>query len=171
VDTIDVFTDRFTAGLILQIMTTFYKAKYGVQTERFYQPNEKLTFEGQTMLQYNKYELPSDLGGYNLAVFTHPYFDDKLAAFSPAQANRARTLWAIDWSDVEIGIAATNSANRQTNIADNLYNCVIKPNMHHFQLNSTTWTPIIEDPARHYIVDNFGPQCPTLTVAGCNVNS
>lgn len=171
VDTIDVFTDRFTAGLILQIMTTFYKAKYGVQTERFYQPNEKLTFEGQTMLQYNKYELPSDLGGYNLAVFTHPYFDDKLAAFTPAQANRARTLWAIDWSDVEIGIAATNSANRQTNIADNLYNCVIKPNMHHFQLNSTTWTPIIEDPARHYIVDNFGPQCPTLTVAGCSVNS
>lgn len=170
VDTIDFMTDRFTAGLILQLMTSFYKAKYGVNIERFYKPNEKLTFEGQTYLQYNVYELPSDVGGYNLAVFTHPYFDDKLASFGAAQANRGRTMWGIDWTDVAIGIAATNSANRQTNIADNLYNCVIKPNVHHYQLNSTTWTAIIEDPQRHYILDNFGPGCPTVTVAGCTVN-
>lgn len=170
VDTIDVFTDRFTAGAILQLMTSFYKAKYGVQTERFYEPNQKLTFEDQTYFQYNKYQLPSDLGGYNLAVFTHPYFDDKLSAMTAAQANRARTMWMIDWSDIEIGMSATNSANRMTNVADNIYNCVIKPNIHHYQLNSETWTAIIEDPQRHYIVDNFGPQCPTLTVPGCSVN-
>ena len=171
VDTVDFMTDRFTAGLILQMFTTFYKAKYGVETTRFYQPNQKLTFEGQVMLQYNLYELPPDMGGYNLAVFTHPYFDDKLSAFSPSQQNRARTMWGIDWSDLNIGIAATNSANRQTNIADNLYNCVIRPNVHHYQLNSTTWTTIIEDPARHYIIDGFSPACPVLTVAGCAVNA
>lgn len=171
VDTIDFMTDRFTAGMILQLFTTFYKAKYGVETTRFYKPNEKLTFEGQVMLQYNLYELPPDLGGYNLAVFTHPFFDDKLSAFDPAQQNRARTMWGIDWSDLNIGIAATNSANRQTNVADNLYNCVIKPNVHHYQLNSTTWTTIIEDPSRHYIIDGFSAACPTLTVAGCAVNN
>lgn len=171
VDTIDWMTDRFTAGAILQLMTTFYKAKYGVETTRFYQPNQKLMFEGQVMLNYNTYELPSDLGGYTFAVFTHPYFDDKLSAFSAGQQNRARTMWGIDWSDVQIGIAGTNSASRQTNIADNLYNCVIKPNVHHYQLNSTTWTSIIEDPSRHYIVDNFSTACPSLTVPGCTVNS
>lgn len=171
VDTIDWMTDRYTAGLILQLMTSFYKAKYGVETTRYYQPNQKLMFEGETMLTYNCYELPSDLGGYNLAVFTDPYFDDKLAGFTPAQQNRARTMWGIDWSDVQIGIAATNSAARQTNVADNLYNCVIRPNVHHYQLNSTTWTSIIEDPARHYIVDNFSSACPSLTVAGCSVNA
>lgn len=171
VDTIDFMTDRFTAGLILQLFTTFYKAKYGVNTERWYQPNQKLVFEDQVMLNYNVYQLPPDLGGYNLAVFTHPFFDDKLSAFDPAQQNRGRTMWGIDWTDVAVGIGATNSANRQTNLASDIWNCVIRPNVTHFQHNSTTWTAIIEDPTRHYIVDNFSSACPTLTVAGCTVNS
>lgn len=171
VDTIDWMTDRFTAGAILQLMTTFYKAKYGINTERFYQPNQKLMFEDQVMLTYNTYQLPPDLGGYTFAVFTHPYFDDKLAAFDQGIRSRGRTMWGIDWSDMQLGIAGTNSATRQTNIADNLYNCVIKPNVNHYQLNSTTWTSILEDPSRHYIVDNFNDTCPTLTVAGCTVNT
>lgn len=171
VDTIDIMTDRFTAGLILQVMTNYYKAKYNINTERFYQPNQKLVFDDQVSLQYNKYQLPSDLGGFDLAVFTHPYFDDKLSAFDPAQQNRGRTMWLIDWSDFEIGIAGTNSANRQTNVASDLYNCIIQPNVTHFQHNSTTWTTIIEDPARHFIADNFSAACPTITVAGCTVNS
>lgn len=171
VDTIDFMTDRFTAGAILQLFTTFYKAKYGIQTERFYQPNQKLVFDGQVALQYNLYELPPDMGGFNLAVFTHPYFDDKLSAFDAAQQNRGRTMWGLDWTDVQLGIGATNSANRQTNVASDLYNCIIRPNVTHFQHNSTTWTAIIEDPTRHYIVDNFSSACPTVTVAGCTVNS
>jgi len=171
VDTIDIMTDRFTAGAILQLMTSFYKSKYGTVSDRFYSPNEKLSFDNQVSLVYNKYELPSDVGGFHLAVFTHPYFDDKLAAFAPAQQQRARTVWMIDWTDFQLGIAATNSAVRQTNIADNLYNCVITPNVRHYQLNSTTWTSIVEDPNRHYVIDNFSGACPTVTVAGCTINS
>lgn len=167
---IDWMTDRFTAGAILQLMTSFYKAKYGIVTERFYQPNQKLTFEDQVMLTYNRYELPPDLGGYCFNVFTHPFFDDRLAAFAAAQQNRGRTMWGIDWSDFYIGIAGTNSANRQTNVMDRLFNCVVRPNVKHYQLNSTTWTTVLEDPARHYIVDNFSNACPVLTVAGCTVN-
>lgn len=170
VDTIDIMTDRFTAGAILSLMTKFYKAKYGIETHRYYQPDQKLTFDNQVMFNYNVYQLPPDLGGFNLAVFTHPYFDDKLSAMDPAIKSRGRTIWAIDWTDIVIGIAGSNSANRQTNIYDNLYNCVIKPNIHHYQLTSTTWTTIMEDPARHYVIDNFSDACPTLTVAGCDLN-
>ena len=123
------------------------------------------------MLKYNVYQLPSDLGGYELAVYTDQFFDDKLSAFDPSIQNRGRVLWGIDWSDFALGIAGTNSAVRQTNIYDNLYNCVITPNITHYMLNSTTWTTIVEDPARHQIIHNFSNACPVLTVPGCDLKT
>jgi hypothetical protein len=170
VDTIDIMTDRFTAGNIMQVMQKIYKAKYGVETQRFYQPNQKLVFTNQVALTYNVYQLPPELGGYNLAVFTHPFFDDKLAASN--SSNRARVVWFIDWSDIQIGIAKTNSVTRQTNVADDLYNCVITPNVKHYQLASTTWTTIIEDPSRHYMIENFQDACPTVSdPTGCELSN
>ena len=179
IDTIDWMTDRFTAGKILDLMTSFYKAKYGASIERHAQLDQKLVFENQVALTYNVYQLPPELGGYNMAVFTDPFFDGRLAASTATsidannitgdQGNRARTLWAIDWTDVMVGIAGTSSAKRQTNLADDLYTCIIKANVHHYLLESTQWTTIIEDPNRHYIIDNFSDDCPTLTVAGCTV--
>lgn len=169
VDTIDIMTDRFTAGSIMSIMTKFYKAKYGVEISRHFQANQALTFENQVMLNYNIYQLPPELGGYNLAVFTHPYFDDKLAASSSNIRSRARTIWAIDWSDFTIGIAETNSKQRQTNEADELYQYRMKANVKHVMMNSIKWTTILEDPNRHYVIDNFSDECPKLTVAGCDL--
>jgi hypothetical protein len=167
VQVIDAMTDRFTAGRIQDIFISYYKQKYGVVTERQYRPNQKLTFQDQVELTYNIYQLPPELGGFDFAVFTHQFFDDKLAA--AADANRARYLWIIDWSDIELGIAGTNSAQRRTNEADQLYNYVIKANIKHITLNSMTWCPIIEDPNRHYLVENFSTECPSLTVSGCSV--
>lgn len=168
VDTIDIGTDRFTAGIIQDIMIAYYKAKYGVNTTRFYEPNQKLEFEGQVYLTYNKYQLPPELGGYYIAVYTDRFFDDKLAAM--AGANRGHVLWILDWSDIELGVAATNSAVRMTNIMDALYNYTIKINIKHVTMNSMTWCPIIEDPNRHYIVENFSSACPKLTVSGCSLS-
>src|ERR1041385_8155963 len=42
VDTVDCMTDRFTAGIIHDVMIAFYKAKYGVGLTRFYEPNQAL---------------------------------------------------------------------------------------------------------------------------------
>lgn len=168
VEVIDVMTDRFTAGRIQDLMISYYKKKYGVVTNRQYQPDQALTFENQIQLNYNVYQLPPELGSFKLAVFTHQFFDDKLAAAQ--NANRARYLWFIDWSDIELGVAGTNSAQRRTNEADQLYNYVIKANIKHVTLNSMTWCPIIEDPNRHYIVENFSEACPSLTVSGCSID-
>lgn len=167
VDTIDIMTDRFTAGRILDMMITFYKAKYGANITRFYQPNMSLTFEDQVELYYNKYELPPEFGGISIAVFNHKFFDDKIAAMQGA--NRGNVLWMLDWTDIQLGVAGTNSAVRQTNVLDNLYNYVMKINVKHVTMNSMMWTPIIEDPNRHYLIENFSSACPTLTVSGCTV--
>lgn len=169
VDTIDIMTDRFTAGKILQIMIQFYKLKYGIDTTKFYQPGQRLQHAPMVDLIYNKYEIPADLGGYNLAVFTHPYFDDKLSAFDAGLQNRGRTIWILDWSDIAIGIAGTSSVSRRQPDPETsaLYACVIQANINHYQLNSTRWTAIIEDPTRHYIIDNFSDACPTLSFEPC----
>lgn len=169
VEVIDCMTDRFTAGMINDIMIDYYQKKYKVNTQRYYRPNEALKFDNQIMLNYNVYQLPPEFGGISLAVFWHQYFDDKLSAAS--SANHARTLWFLDWTDIELGISATNSAVRRTNEADQLYNYVMKINVKHVTMDSMTWAPIIEDPNRHYIVKNFSDACPTLSVAGCAVTS
>jgi len=172
IDTIDWMTDRWTAGNILELMQAYYKAKYGIDTTRYYQPNQALVHEKEVLMPYNIYQLPPDLGGYNMAVFHDSYFDDKLTAFvassggaAPAGdlGNRGRVLWGVDWSDFLLGIVASSSVQRQTNTADNLYNCIIKPNISHYMLNSVMWTSILQDPARHLIRHNFGsaPTGPT----------
>lgn len=169
VDTIDLMTDRFTAGLIHGAMIAFNKAKYGYTIERHFAPNQQLKFENEVMLNYNSYQLPPDYGGFQVAVFHHPFFDDKLSAMASAvkgstiASDPGRVLWALDWSDIELGIAGTNSVVRRTNEADSLYNYVMKINAKHVTLNSQTWCPIIEDPNRHMIFRNFSSAAPTLS--------
>lgn len=166
---IDAFTDRFTADNILTIMIQYYKDKYGWDTTRFYKPGEKLMFENQIMWNYNVFEFPDE--GVELAVIVDPFFDDYLAAFPAADKSRGRFFWLIDWSDFAIGLAGTASATRQTNVADNLYNCVITPNVNHYQLSSKTIAAMIQDPNRHALVENFSDSCPTLTANKCTPTS
>lgn len=169
VDRIDWGCDRTLYGQIRDKMIAFYKSKYGVNIERHYAVNQKLSFEGQTELTYDVYEIPAEYGGFELGIFHDDYFSDKLkaAGTDPDQRNRHRRLWGLDWSDIQIGIGGTASVPRQTNEADNLYNCVVKINKHHFQLASTQWTSIIEDPTRHFIFKNFSGECPILGVTPC----
>lgn len=181
VDTIDVMTDRFTAGFIFDWFMAFYKAKYGVVNNRNYSAGQELKFENQVELTYNTYQLPPELGGFNLAVFAHPFFEDKLTAMAyaagqtsatNAAADRGRALWALDWSDIELGMGGTNSVVRRTNEADELYQYVMKINVKHVTMESTKWCPIIEDPNRHSIEKNFDATCPTgITVSGCTVTA
>lgn len=162
---IDAMTDRFTRADILDIMIDYYKDKYGMDTTRFYKVGEQIKFENVVMWDYDVYQFPDE--GVELSVIEDPYFDDHLAAFATADKSRGRALWLIDWSDVQVGLAGTASAARQTNLADNLYNCVITPNVNHYQLNSKTVAAMLQDPNRHAIFFNFSDACPKLTVSNC----
>ncbi len=169
IDVIDAMTDRFTASKIRDLMLKYYADKYSTSSTLFYQPGQKIEYNGVTVLEYNIYDLPDQ--GVQLAVFTDPFFDDKLGAFDTNNKARARALWMIDWSDIDINVLKTRSVKRQTNVADNLYNCVIQPNVNHYVLNSKTFEVRVGDPSRHAMIENFSDACPTLTKSACELAS
>lgn len=165
---IDAMTDRWTAGNILTVMIDYYKKKYGADTTRFYQPNQALTFNNQVLWNYNIYQFPDE--GVELAVIHDQFFDDLMSATPVSQKTAGRYLWMIDWSDIWLGVGGAKSAARQTNVADNMYNCVITPVVTHYQLYSETVCAGLDDPNRHAIFTDFNDKCPCLTVAGCKLS-
>lgn len=186
VDTIDIMTDRFTAAQVRDVMIKYYKSKYSTDVNMFVSLGQKvLDMDDSVALEYNKYYLP-DQGCY-MAIFTDTYFDDKVAAFnnandataagfadaaaaSTAMRSRGRCMWLIDWSDVALNLLGTKSVKRQTNVADDQYNCVIQPNVKHYVLNSKKFEVRIGDPNRHAIIENITEGCPTITVSGCDLS-
>ena len=158
VSEIDVMVPRELSGLILANMVTFYKAKYGVDVQRQYNPNQELRHDNQVALRWNTYQIPDDFGGFNLNVFADDFFSDRIAAagsISTAAVARARSAWVIDWTDVALEMGASTSVSRQTNVNDALFRYVIKPNMKHVQLESETFAVTVSDPNRSAVVENF----------------
>lgn len=173
IDRIDGMGNRFQADQILTIMSQYYQKKYGMQWQRFFRAGEAIKFNDQILWNYNVYEFPDE--NVEFCMIVDSFFDDRQAVFDQANggqdASMGRELWLLDWSDVKIGLAGTASATRQTNVADNLYNCVITPNVNHYQLSSKTIAAMIEVPNRHAIIRNIGSGCPTITGTPCEVNS
>ncbi len=166
-------TDRFTKSRFRDAMIRYYKAKYGADITIYMKFGEKLvaSVTDRLVFEYDKYDLPDQ--GVSIAVYHNTYFDDRIGAApnlgaSAGTKNRARQLWAIDWSDIEIGLHGTKSIKRQTNEADNLYNCVIEKNINHYMLNSKKYEVRVGDSNRHLVFENFADACPTVTVSMCN---
>jgi hypothetical protein len=171
IDRIEWATNRTNAGRIFTTMLNFFKSYYGTEITRYFQPNQKLTFDKQVMLNYDVYEIPAEFGGFELVIWHDDYFSDKiLAAGSDAdQKNRQRVMWALDWSDIQVGIAGSASVQRKNPHpdVDSLYKCVIKNTENTYLLKSRTWTSIIEDPLRHYVIKNFNGDCPVINATPC----
>lgn len=68
-----------------------------------------------------------------------------------------RAMWFIDWSDVKIGIAGTNSVTRKWPKPEVMesYKCRMDHKETEYSLRSTKWTTMMDVPARHLIVENF----------------
>lgn len=174
---IDVMTDRYTAGLLEQSIGALL-AKYYNQTNSFFMRlGEVVDMNRKRVWGYREYDLPDAFGGYQLRVFTHEFFNDKISAFNGTSTttgmagtnNVHRMLWVIDWSDFYMGITGTNSRESRTNEADELYRYRIKINHKYVSMNSLTFVPVLEDPNRHLIYRNFSAACPTVTFTGCTV--
>jgi hypothetical protein len=69
----------------------------------------------------------------------------------------ARSLWFIDWSDIKIGLAGTNAITRKAPHpeTDRLYKCRMAHKNTEYSLRSTSWTTIMDVPARHLLIENF----------------
>ena len=173
IQVIDVMTDRVTADKIFQAMNQYYETKYGWTTQRNAQINEKITHDGIMLFNYNLYDIPEV--GIQLAVFHDPFFDDIINAAgynnlaagdivddstTPAgglSQSRFRTLWAIDWSDVKIGVAGTKSVTRKSPVPEVMeaYKCRMDAVIKEYNLRSTRWTTMVDRPQRHLIIRNF----------------
>ena len=168
---IDIMTDlRFTRPLLRQMMTRYYKQKYGIDNVSMWmESGKKITFNGSVMFEYDSYELPDY--GYTLNVFSDQYFDDKVAQFQTGQTSGGRAIWMIDWSDVMVGIIKNMSVPRTNNLADNVYKYVIQQNVQHVLLNSRTFEVSVGNTNRHRLIENYSDACAKLTVPGCDLSA
>lgn len=179
VTVIDLMTDKDSAHLIDLILTAHLQRLYGYNTTKFVEKGQVKDDSGYVRFTYNKYDVP----GYQvqLAIFVDNFFTDRITQFGDGSGgaqgsvdfkSRGRSLWAIDWTDFEIGIVGTNQAKREyrgetfANV-NPLFSCVITPNAKSYDLRSTTWTTLLGDARRHALIENFSAACPTITVPAC----
>ena len=175
VPVIDSFTDRHTAGYIFESMTKYYTARYGVNTTKYYNANQKITHDNWVMFVYDIYDVKE--AGVQWAVFQLDYFNDMVDAFNVVYvgwnfSTRANNLWFIDWSDISIGVARTKQVTRKSPSASTdlaAYQCVISPNVTTYDLRSKMWTVMVDRPNRHIIYHNFISGCPVVDIPECTV--
>jgi len=177
IDVIDIMTDRYTADNLMVAFSRYYQAKYGAQVNRFVDQGKKLEFNNQVLFNYNVYDLPEI--GVQIAVFHDPFFDDIISAAGQVSGvdtaggavtaadykSSRRCLYMLDWSDINIGIAGTNSVTRKhPNVeAQEMYKCRMEANVREYQLKSTKWTTMLDRPQRHLIVENFSDDLPAIS--------
>ncbi len=180
VTVIDFMTDKDTANLIDIVLLKYLRDNFGYNVTQFYEPGKVLDGSGVVRFTYKKYDIPAI--GFQIAVFVDQYFTDRVMQFGDGSGgangsvdfkSRGRAIWAVDWSDFDIGIVGTNSAKREYRgetyaNANSLFSCVITPNTKHYELRSTTWTTRLGDAKRSLILENFNlDTCPTLTLSAC----
>jgi hypothetical protein len=183
IDVIDIMTDRYTADNLMVAFSRYYQAKYGAQVNRFVDQGKKLEFNNQVLFNYNIYDLPEI--GVQIAVFHDPFFDDIISAAGQVSGvntaggnvttddykSSRRCLYMLDWSDINIGIAGTNSVTRKhPNVeAQEMYKCRMESNVREYQLKSTKWTTMLDRPQRHLIIENFSDTLPKVTALGIDL--
>jgi hypothetical protein len=171
ISVIDVMTDRITANNIFTVMNNYYKAKYGWEVTRNVEINGKVTHDGIMLFNYNKYDIPEV--GVQLAVFHDQYFDDLISATPSSDGtnsdfkSRSRALWLLDWSDIRVGIAGTNSVTRRNPAPEvmDAYRCRMSAVIKEYSLRSTTWTTMVDRPQRHLIIQGFSDANPLVTTS------
>jgi hypothetical protein len=169
ISVIDVMTDRITANSIFSKMNQYYRQKYNWEVTRNVEINGKVTHDGIMLFNYNKYDIPEV--GIQLAVFHDQYFDDLISATPSSDGtnndfkSRSRALWLLDWSDIRIGVAGTNSVTRRNPSPEvmDAYRCRMNAVIKEYSLRSTTWTTMLDRPQRHLVIQNFSDAEPSLT--------
>lgn len=163
---IECFTDRFTKSIVTEALIKYLKNKHGESWTRNFDDGKRTMFEDFTIFEYTDFYL-ADVG-VTFRIVQNDGFDDFLGAAPSAHASSARWMMMIDWSDIQIGMAGAKSVKRQTNTADNLYNCVINPVVNHYELFSQKYNVIIGDPNRHLVYTNFdNATCPSIPTPAC----
>ena len=170
VDVLPIQTDRDTANRIKTLFASKEAKQYGISYNRNFSSKEALEFSKSTGLAVNSYDW--DEAGVSLDIVADPFFSDLLYATPAAHRSVNRYMWLLDYSDIDVGIAKTESRLKvypNDKVVDDLWKCTIKTNEKQRRLESTTFTVAVHNPDRHLIIRNFSDSCPKLTVQGCSV--
>jgi len=73
----------------------------------------------------------------------------------------------LDWSDIRVGVAGTNSVTRRNPAPEvmDAYRCRMNAVIKEYSLRSTTWTTMLDRPQRHLIIQNFSDAKPSVTTS------
>lgn len=161
--TIDLFMDSWMAGLFHRAMIAYYNAQSGGNFRMTMDLNEaKLGQEGPLGFRFNTYRLIQP--AVNIAVVTHPYFDDLVSAHTAVSATleaTGRSIWILDWAGIYPGIIESNRVvNNTGDLArlaevDSSFACVMKNPTQKVTLNSITYTVVVECPQANAILENI----------------
>lgn len=160
-DTIEIMTDSFTASMIQRGMIQYYDTRSD-GLFRFMVNTDKVMSGKMGSLGFNYFEYELQYPQTKIRIVTNNYFDDFASAMSLENINSAgRFLWILDFTSIYPGIITSNSKKHVTGDLEKLaavdqdYACVMANPTQEIQLNSLTWSAIVECTATSAIVENF----------------
>jgi hypothetical protein len=160
-DTIEIFTDSYTASQFQRGMIEYYDTRSD-GLARFMIDTKQVMSGNMGTLGFNFDEYKLQYPQVKLRIVTNPYFDDFATAHSLENiSSSGRFLWILDFTSIYPGIITSNSVKHTTGDLEKLasvdrdYACVMANPTQEIQLNSLTWTAVVECPATSAIVENF----------------
>lgn len=160
-DVIEIFTDSYTASQIQRGMIQYYDTRSDGLARFMIDTKQVMSGQmGELGFNFNEYML--QYPQVRIRIVTNNYFDDFATAMSlESQASAGRFLWILDFSSIYPGIITSNSKKHITGDIEKLaavdqdFACVMENPTQEIQLNSLTWTAVVECPATSAIVENF----------------
>lgn len=160
-DVIEIFTDSYTASQIQRGMIQYYDTRSDGLARFMIDTKQVMSGQmGQLGFSFDEYKL--QYPQVRIRIVTNNFFDDFATAMSLESQNSAgRFLWILDFTSIYPGIITSNSKKHVTGDLEKLaavdqdYACVMANPTQEIQLNSLTWTAIVECPATSAIVENF----------------
>lgn len=160
-DTIEIFTDSYTASVIQRGMIGYYDNQ-ARGLFRFNLESGKLMngTMGSMGFTFNEYNLVYPQ--VKLRVVSNRYFDDYATAHTAENIDSSgRFLWILDFTSIYPAIIASNRVTRTTDEIEKLaavdrdFACVMANPTRDITMNSLTWATVVECPATSAIVENF----------------
>lgn len=160
-DVIEIFTDSFTASQFQRGMIEYYDTRSD-GLARFMINTEKVMSGKMGSLGFNYDEYRLQYPQVTIRIVTNNFFDDWATAHvSEGIGSSGRMLWILDFTSIWPGVITSNSVKHITGDLEKLaaidqdYACVMENPTQEIQLNSLTWTAVVECTATSAIVENF----------------
>lgn len=160
-DVIEIFTDSFTASQFQRGMIEYYDTRSD-GLARFMIDTKQVMSGKMGSLGFNYDEYRLQYPQVTIRIVTNNYFDDWATAHTLENiGSSGRMLWILDFTSIWPGIITSNSVKHVTGDLEKLaaidqdYACVMANPTQEIQLNSLTWTAVVECTATSAIVENF----------------